>query len=128
MMPKEVVLQISGVLEEQISEMADTIGNSSAIAFVAAEYEQMGLDVNGIQMNYLKKQGIIMLLIAFGSMIAAVCATFFSARLAAKVSMNLRGQVYDQVVKFSNAELNQFSTASLITRCTNDIQQVQMVL
>ena len=128
MMPKEAVLQISEALEEQLSEMADTIGDSTAISFVAAEYEAMGTDVDGIQMDYLKHQGIMMLLIAFGSMIAAVCATFFSARLAAKVSMNLRGQVYDKVVKFSNAELNKFSTASLITRCTNDIQQVQMVL
>lgn len=128
MMPKEVLLQISGNIEEQISKMADTIGDSSAIAFVAAEYEEMGISVNTIQMKYLRKQGIVMVLIAFGSMVAAVFATFFSARLAAKVSKNLRGQVYDQVVKFSNAELNQFSTASLITRCTNDIQQVQMVL
>lgn len=128
MMPKEAVLKISETLGEQIDQMSDTIGDSSAIAFVAAEYEEMGMNVDGIQMSYLKKQGVMMLLIAFGGMIAAVIATFFSARLAAKVSMKLRAQVYDKVVKFSNAELNQFSTASLITRCTNDIQQVQMVL
>lgn len=128
MMPKEAVLQISDAMEEQLAKMAETIGDSSAIAFVIDEYKQLNIDVNAIQMDYLKKQGLIMLGIAFIGMLVAVLSTYTSAKMAAKVAMNLRGQVFHKVVRFSSVEMNKFSTASLITRCTNDIQQVQMVM
>jgi len=128
LMDRQIVLQIGSAIEEQLAGMSETIGDSTAITFLSDEYQQMGIDVNKIQMSYLRNQGIRMLLIALLGALAAVCATFFSSRLAAKVSMNLRGEVFRKVVRFSNAEINQFSTASLITRCTNDIQQVQIVL
>ena len=128
MMPKEAVLKIVDSINEKISGMSDLIGESSAISYVIAEYDAQGIDMDQMQMDYLKQQGIRMLLLALLGMVMAVIVTYLSAKLAAKVSMNLRNRVFKQVVKFSNAEMNNFSTASLITRCTNDIQQVQLVL
>ncbi|MBO6014991.1 MAG: ABC transporter ATP-binding protein, partial [Lachnospiraceae bacterium] len=128
MMDRKIVLGITDAIEQQLAGISETVGDSTAIAFVTSEYEQMGIDVNKIQMGYLRSQGVRMLMIAMLGVFMAVISAFLSSRLAARVSMNLRDEVFRKVVRFSNAEINQFSTASLITRCTNDIQQVQIVL
>lgn len=128
MMPKEVVLEISNQISEKMADMSDLIGESTAITFVMAEYEAMGMNVDKIQMDYLKEKGLEMLGIAVLGMIMAIAVAFLSSRLSAGVSRDLRNKVYKKVISFSNGEMNQFSTSSLITRCTNDIQQVQMVL
>lgn len=128
MLPKGAVLEISSQMSEKLEDMSDLIGESTAIAFVTEEYEAMGIDVDRIQMNYLKNKGLEMLGIAVLGMIVSIVVAFMSSKLAANVSKDLRSKVYKKVISFSNGEINQFSTSSLITRCTNDIQQVQMVL
>lgn len=127
-MPPEAIEQIKTQMDEKMGDMADTIGESMAITFVKSEYEALGIDLNALQMDYLKSMGVRMLGLALLGMIVAIAVTYFSAKLAAKTSRDLRNQVFCKVAEFSNSEMNQFSTASLITRCTNDIQQVQMVL
>lgn len=128
MLPKETVLEICNGISEKMADMSDLIGESTAIAFVSAEYEAMGMDVDKLQMDYLKRKGLEMLGIAVLGMVVSIIVAFIASRLAANVAKDLRNKVYKKVVSFSNGEINQFSTSSLITRCTNDIQQVQMVL
>lgn len=111
-----------------MSEMPDSIASQSAVSFVKQEYEAMGEDVDHMQTSYILTSGGKMLLLALLGMIAAVLVTFLSARVAAVVAHDLRNDVYRRVISFNSAQFNQFSTASLITRSTNDIQQVQMLL
>lgn len=125
---KEQVLQSEAQIVEQMGDQSDTVIAQKAVLFVKAEYTAMGLDLNEIQMNYLWSTGAKMLLLSLLMVAAAILAGFLSARTAAKVGMDLRGDVFKKVVSFSSAEIDKFSTASLITRSTNDIQQVQMVI
>ena len=114
--------------KENIDQLKDVMGDSLAVAFIQEEYKAIGVDMDQYQMNYLKKSGVKMMALAMGSMVLAILVTFFASRLAAVTSKELRNKVFRKVVSFSNEEMNHFSTASLITRCTNDIQQVQMVM
>ena len=82
----------------------------------------------GSTIGQILEQGAYMLLCALGSLISSICVGFFAARIAASFSRNLRGKVFEKTMSFSMEEINRFSTASLITRSTNDIQQVQMVI
>ncbi|MDO4647984.1 MAG: ABC transporter ATP-binding protein, partial [Eubacteriales bacterium] len=107
--------------------MPDSIMSQSSIAFVSSEYEAMGEDLGSLQMRYILNAGLRMLLLAFLIMLAAVSVTFLSARVAATFGHDLRSAVYQKVMSFSSREYHKFSTASLITRCTNDVQQVQLV-
>lgn len=112
---------------EEMGDMSDSIITQKAILFIQKEYEAMGMDLNQVQMNYLLSTGAKMLGLTLLMMAAAMLQAFLSSRTAAKIGMDLRGKVFTKVVSFSNNELNKFSIASLITRSTNDIQQVQMV-
>lgn len=114
-------------MEKQMEDMGESMLHSSAVAFVKAEYEKMGMDLNKIQSVYLRKTGGIMLGMAFLMMVVAITVGFFAAKVAAAVGKDLREKVFGKVVNFSEAEMKKFSTASLITRSTNDVQQVQMV-
>lgn len=114
-------------ISEQISQMPDSIVTQTAVTYVRSEYEQIGMDVDQIQITYILHAGLLMIGLAFVSMMAAVLVTFLSARVAATLGHNLRSAVYRKVVGFSGAEYNRFSTASLITRSTNDIQQIQLM-
>ncbi len=127
-MPKEAIEQIKTQMTEQMSDMSDSIGESMAITFVQGEYDAVGIDLHEIQMNYIADAGIRMLLLASLAMAVSIAVAYFSAKLAAKTSRKIRNDVFQKVIGFSNEEMNQFSTASLITRSTNDIQQVQMAL
>lgn len=100
---------------------------NTAITYVKAMYENIGINVNSIQMNYLKNKGIVMAFLAFVAMLASAAGGFCASKIAAGTSRDLRYKVFKKVLGFSNAEMGNFSTASLITRCTNDIQQIQMV-
>ncbi len=102
--------------------------SKTGIVMVSAFYKELGADANAIQTMYLLRIGLLMLLIALGSGAATIFATFFSSRLAAGVARDLRKAVFDKVESFSSAEFDQFSTASLITRTTNDITQIQLFL
>ena len=109
-----------------VDKMPDSIISQAAISFVEAEYKAVGMDLDAIQTGYLLKTGGLMIGIAFLSMAAAVLVTLTSARLAARLSRVLRDKIFKKVMDFTNSEFDRFSTASLITRSTNDIQQIQL--
>lgn len=109
-------------------EMKDTIVATYTKEFIEGQYEDCGIDLDDYQHNYLVRAGIKMLVYACIGMIAAIIVGFIASKVGAKIAMNLRNKVFAKVVSFSNAQMDQFSTASLITRNTNDIQQIQMVL
>lgn len=113
---------------DKLSDMPGTITEQSAVIFVKNEYSSLGVDMNALQQNYLLTTGGKMLLIALLMMAVSVIVGFFAATTAAKVGRDLRAKVFKNVVGFSSAEIDKFSTASLITRSTNDIQQIQMVI
>ena len=122
--------QLNGMLSEmnkQFDQMPDSIITQASVAFVKAEYQAQGKDLDQIQTRYLLLSGGKMLLMALLVMAAAVSVTFISCRVGAAFSRDLRGKVYEKVLSFSNAEFEKFSTASLITRSTNDIQQIQLM-
>lgn len=113
--------------KSQMGDMADSIVSQQAIAAAKAEYEQLGYDLNAMQMNYLLTTGGKMLGLAALGMVIAVIVGFIASRTAAKIGASLRSRLFERVLSFSDAEIQSFSAASLITRGTNDVQQVQMV-
>jgi len=108
-------------------EISESVVLQQAYALAAQEHARAGIDAEEYQMKYLLKTGGVMLLYAVVGMAAAIFIGLLSARCGARIGRRLRNQVFHKVVDFSNNEINHFSTASLITRSTNDIQQVQMV-
>ena len=127
-LPEATRGQIVEKIKEKFADMPEMMTEQSAILFVQNEYEALGEDLDSLQIRYLVKSGVQMVLLALLAMVASVLVTFFSARVAAAVAHDLRGDVYRKVIGFNSHEFNQFSTASLITRSTNDIQQIQMLL
>ncbi len=126
-MPKEQLQTMTEEMKKKLEEMPDSIVTQSAVLFVEQEYEAQDIDMDKLQMEYILMSGVKMLGLAFLAMAAAIAVTFLSARVAAVLGRNLRNSIYRKVISFSGRELNQFSTASLITRSTNDVQQVQML-
>ena len=113
---------------ESMGGISDSLIDQMAVAFLKQEYESIGLDTGKIQLDYMLSVGMKMLGVTLLSVAAAVIVGLLARRTAAGVAMQLRSRVFKKVVSFSNAELDRFSTASLITRSTNDIQQMQMVI
>ncbi|WP_216696638.1 ABC transporter ATP-binding protein [Anaerostipes faecalis] len=109
-----------------VDDMPDSIISQAAISFVKSEYKAIGMNLEDIQTKYMLKTGAIMIGIALLAMAAAVSVTLLSARLAAKLSRIIRDKIFKKVMDFTNSEFDKFSTASLITRSTNDVQQIQM--
>ncbi len=128
MMPQEQRQDVMKQLDQKMKDMPDTMLEQSAVQFVKAEYQKLGMDTDSIQTNYIFISGLKMLGLALVSMVATVMVGFLGSRIAARLARDLRNQVFKKVVDFSESEMKQFSTASLITRSTNDIQQVQMLL
>ena len=112
----------------QIEQMSDSIKEQVAISSVKQVYQNLGIDTDKIQNDYIFNTGLQMLGIALITMICAVSIMLLSSRVAAKLGKTLREKVFKKVIHFSNAESNEFSTASLITRSTNDIQQIQQLI
>lgn len=112
----------------QYGDNADLLVGQTAVLAVKSEYAALGLDLEKLQMDYLWVTGAKMLGLALLMALTAVAVGLLASRAAARVGMKLRGDVFKKVVSFSSAEIDQFSTASLITRSTNDIQQIQMVV
>ncbi len=106
----------------------ESFRSQSATGFVKSFYEELGVDIVAVQRSYVLRTGLWMLLIALAGGVATVLVSLISSRVAAGVARNLRRDLFRKVESFSNAELDRFSTASLITRTTNDVTQVQMVL
>lgn len=127
-MPKEQLSQMMSAMTEKMGDMPETIVTQAATSFVQKEYVEMGKDADKMQTDYIILTGLKMLGLALLGMLSAILVTFLSCRLAASMGRNLRNHVYSKVISFSGTELNHFSTASLITRSTNDIQQVQMLM
>lgn len=121
------LLEMEDAMLEKYGNVSDSIIDQIAVQFVAEEYEACGLNLHDIQLRYLWKTGLIMLLYSVGMLVTAVLCGLLSARTGATIGMELRSQVFHRVLGFSNTEMDRFSTASLITRSTNDIQQIQMV-
>ena len=127
-MPQEARKSITDKFEEKIKDMPESIVTQAGVAYVKTEYEAIGEDVDAMQMHYIKVAGVRMLGMALVTMLCAICVVFLSARVAAALGHDLRNAVYRKVITFSSREYHKFSTASLITRCTNYIQQVQQVM
>lgn len=123
----QMIRQMREEMESQTEQIGSTMLTSIAISYAAEEYQAAGGDIHALQRQYLLKTGGKMLALTLLMAAAAIAAGFLAARIGAKVGMELRGKVFKKVVTFTNRETDQFSTASLITRSTNDIQQVQMV-
>lgn len=126
-MPKEQLQAMTKGMTEKFEDMPESIITQSSVLFVQSEYEAQGKDLDAMQTQYILGSGLKMLGLALLAMAAAVTVTFLSSQAAATLGKNLRNQVYRKVISFSGGELNHFSTASLITRSTNDVQQVQIL-
>ena len=127
-MPEEQRRSMTEGIKDKLKDYPDYMAEAMGVQFATAEYEKLGIDMDAYQMDYLKQMAVRMLGIAVLAMIVSIIVGFLSARLAAYTAQDVRGKVFSKVMGFSNAEMNQFSTSSLITRCTNDVQQIQMVL
>ena len=127
MMTDEQRSQMITAINDKMKEMPDSILEQSAVVFVKQEYQAVGINTDKLQNNYVLLTGAKMLGLALLSMLLTVLVGFIASRVAASLGKELRGRVFRKVVSFSHAELDRFSTASLITRSTNDIQQIQML-
>lgn len=127
-MPEEQREQMLGEFKKQVEQMSDSIKEQAAVSSVKQLYKNIGVDTDKLQNNYILLSGLQMLGIALISMISAVLIMLLSSRVAAKLGKTLRDKVFKKVIHFSNKELSEFSTASLITRSTNDIQQIQQLI
>ena len=121
---EEMVAQIA----EKMDDMPDSIVEQAATAYIKTVYEKLGMDTEQIQNSYILRTGAKMIGLAFLGMLASVMVGLLASRVAARTGRDLRSRVFKKVVGFSNAEFDHFSTASLITRSTNDIQQIHMLV
>lgn len=124
---EDTVTQMRSQLKDMLDTMGDSLVQSMGVAYAVQCDKDAGLDIDKIQTSYLWRTGSKMMAMAFAMMAAAICVCYVASRVGAGVGRDLRGKVFSRVMQFSSAEMDQFSTASLITRSTNDIQQVQMV-
>lgn len=127
-LPKEQFDAMKEKMNKQFENIPDSMIIQSAIKFIKSEYEEIGIDISKLQSRYILSTGGKMLLIALGGMVASIFVGFLAARVSASLGRNLRDNIFKKVIYFSNAEFDKYSTASLITRSTNDIQQVQMFI
>ena len=128
MMPEQQRDALIEEMEKQMGDLPDTILDQAAVSYVGTAYEALGMDMDGIQIHYLLVTGGKMVALAFLGMAASVLVGFLASRVGAATGRDLRGNVFRKVVGFSNNEFDHFSTASLITRSTNDIQQIQLII
>ena len=128
MLPAEQRATMVEKIEEQMSEMPDTILDQASVSFCRSAYKDLGMDMDQTQIHYLLKTGGQMAALALLGMAASIMVAFLASRVGASAGRDLRSGVFHKVVGFSNNEFNHFSTASLITRSTNDIQQIQMLI
>lgn len=127
-MPEEQLNQMFGESTKQIDEMQDSIKSQAAVAYVKEIYKDAGVDTDKLQINYIIIAGLKMLVLAAISMASGITIMMLSSRVGAKMAKTLREKIFNKVLKFSTKELREFSTASLITRSTNDVQQIQQLL
>ena len=126
--PEEQAEQMLEQAKKEISNMQDSIKEQAAVTYVKNIYQNAGVDTDKLQMNYIFVAGVKMLGLAATTMACGIIIMILSSKVGAKLAKTLRDKVFNKVIRFSNKELREFSTASLITRSTNDIQQIQQLL
>lgn len=127
-MPEEMRKPMIDEINKQFEGYSDIMLSQMAIGFAQSELEARGTDMDALRMNYIFRTGAKMMGMALLSMAVSIAVGFIAAQLGALFGMNIREKIFRKVISFSNSEMDKFSTASLITRSTNDIQQVQMVI
>ena len=127
MMPEEQRAQMVTQIGEKVDEMPETMLEQAATIYLKEAYKNLGMDTDKIQTGYMLRTGGKMLALAAVGMIVSMIVGFLASKVGASIGRDLRGKVFRKVVEFSNGEFDKFSTASLITRSTNDIQQIQML-
>jgi len=128
MLPEEQLSEINSTIDEMSAALGDSMVNQMAVGAVKAEYEALGMDTAKLQADYILRTGVIMLLISLLGGACTIAVGYLAAKTAAGAARDIRSAVFTKVESFSSAEFDQFSTASLITRSTNDVTQVQMVI
>lgn len=127
-MPKDQLNNMEKEINKGLSSLDENMQEQAAINFVKNEYQEIGIDTDKLQTNYIFVAGAKMLGVAVISMLATVAVGYIASRIGAGMSRSIRSDVFKKVVEFSNVEFEKFSTASLITRSTNDVQQIQMFM
>ena len=126
---KDSLIEQKNKTISDLGSSADMITKQAGVRYVKEEYRNnVGIDTNEIRKNYLKEVGIMMIIVTFISGIGSVISNYIASRISSKIAYNLREKLYNKVLSFSKQDIDKFSTASLITRSTNDIQQIQNAL
>ncbi|MDR2163148.1 MAG: ABC transporter ATP-binding protein/permease, partial [Clostridiales Family XIII bacterium] len=125
---KEGLMQVRAEADKSVGRLGDIATGAASVAYVKAEYEALGVDLGKVQSDYMKSTALLMLLLTLGSALAAAAVCFIASYRAAGVGMRLRRDMFFNILGFSGREMGMFSSASLITRSTNDIQQIQIAL
>ena len=128
MMSEDQREEILKNIDKTLKEIPDSIVDQAAVSYVKSEYQRIGIDTDHIQTTYILKVGLIMLGIALAAMLVGILIVFIGSRMAARLAKTLRHKVFTKVVGFSKNEIKTYGQSSLITRTTNDVQQVQMVV
>ena len=127
-MPAEQRAQISDSMDEKFAALGDTMVVQAAVGAVKNEYAALGMDTDKLQNNYIMTAGAWMLLLTLASGVCTIIVGYLSAKIAAGMARDIRRDVFKKVEGYSSTEFDKFSTASLITRTTNDVTQIQMVV
>jgi len=127
-LPPQQISEIASSISKKFTALGDSMVNQAAVSLVKEEYTALGMNTDRIQSRYIINTGLIMLLISLLGALCTIAVGFIAARVAAGMSRDLRMDVFTKVESMSNVEFDKFSTASLITRTTNDITQIQMVV
>jgi len=127
-LPTVQLSQMTTAINSRFDTMGSSMITQMAVGLVKAEYAALGMDTGGLQTNYMIRTGTLMLLLSLLSGACTVAVSFLSARTAAGLARDLRRYIFTKVESFSSTEFDRFSTASLITRSTNDVTQFQMVV
>ena len=126
MLPKDQLVEAAGSMSDSMGAMGGSIVKQRAVSYVQQEYEAQGIDLTDVQNSYLAGMSLKMFGLCLISLVATILTGAVASHTACTIARDLRRQTFDQVMHFSPAEVGKFSQASLITRCTNDIQQIQM--
>jgi ATP-binding cassette subfamily B protein len=125
---RDELVSAASKINDQLGSNASSVVSQRAIDFVTEEYEAQGVDMDAVQADYLVRMSLIMFGMCLGALVTTILVGLLASRTAAAIALNLRHDLFERVMSFSKAEVNRFSQASLITRCTNDVQQVQMAV
>jgi ATP-binding cassette subfamily B protein len=128
LIPENMRLQMLSEMDKMVDVLGESMIKQSAVLVVKEEYQKLGMDIETLQSRYVVRTGLMMVLMALLSTAATIMVAFIASKIAASVARNLRKDVFTKIENFSNVEFAKFSTASLITRTTNDITQIQLVI